>query len=109
MKIDSSTALARARAANKEKSEARHRATVQVTKNWRVAPYDDRNWCLERKHGETWTVTNYWSSLEEALVGTSKLLLEVGLRSSIDNASLLSAIEQIRAAQTAVLEEIRNV
>jgi hypothetical protein len=88
--------------------------TIRLTQTLRISP-DKYNWCLQKLVGtddsgeETWQGTAYWSTLDQALNGVARKILDKKLKLSATVVSDLNLVAGIvRDCQREIMEEIKK-
>ena len=108
MKDDSSKDLALAAArleGIRRKQTERSNGTIQLTGKYTLEPIDERNWAL-CDDGEAFA---YWSSLDQALAGVARRLLDRSIRASLSATTLQELANAVEQAKQVVVAELKRL
>lgn len=95
------------------RSKKVNRGVLQLTKKYRIAAVDTRNWTLQKHTGisesgeDLWTSQIYYNNLAELLPAVAKRLLNRELQ-SFGEVSLKDLSKEIQAAEQRVLEALQG-
>jgi hypothetical protein len=91
-------------AARQTAAENRARGTIRLTDTYTLEPIDDRNWAL-CKDGSP---EAYWSSLDQALTGVARRLMDRSLRANLKATAIQDLASVVTRARDAIVAELRQ-
>lgn len=91
-------------AGRKAAAEDRVRGTIRLSVTYTLEPIDDRNWALCKDGAPE----AYWSSLDQALTGVARRLLDRSLRANLKATAFQDLASVVTRARDAIVAELRE-
>lgn len=89
--------------ARRDAAESRKLGTIKLTSVYTLEPIDERNWAL----CENGIAFNYWSTLEDALRGVARKLVNRSIRANLSATGLQELADVIERSETTIVAELR--